>query len=118
LTECVSTTKEKTMSRRLFLIAGLALACWFSSTSGIHGQVERAGAYYNPYTGASAAAREGYNPYTGTRGREATGYNPYTGRDVTEKQAYNPVTGNAAEVRKTTNPYTGRSTYSYAYRRR
>ena len=106
------------MSRRLFLITGLALAFWFSATSGIHGQVEREGAYYNPYNGASAAAREGYNPYTGTRGREATGYNPYTGRDVTEKQVYNPYTGNAAEVRKSTNPYTGRTNYSYAYRRR
>jgi hypothetical protein len=106
------------MSRRLFLIAGLALAFWFSAASGIYGQVERAGSYYNPYTGASAAGREGYNPYTGNAGREASGYNPYTGRDVSEKQVTNPYTGSSAEVRKSTNPYTGRSTYSYAYRRR
>jgi hypothetical protein len=106
------------MSRRLLLFAGLALALGFAVPSGVPGQVAREGAYYNPYTGASAAGREGYNPYTGTAGREASGYNPLTGRDVTEKQAYNPYTGREAEVRTSTNPYTGRTAYSAAYRRR
>jgi hypothetical protein len=111
-------TKEKMMSRRRFLFAGLALAFWFTAPSAMHGQVERGGAYYNPYTGASAQARAGYNPYTATAGREASGYNPYTGRDVSEKQVYNPYTGRGAEVRTSTNPYTGRTAYSYRYGRR
>ena len=106
------------MSRRPCLFAGLVLALGFAARSGVHAQVERAGAYYNPYTGASAAGRAGYNPYTGTAGREASGYNPYTGRDVSEKQVYNPYTGRAAEVRTSTNPYTGRTAYSYRYGRR
>ena len=106
------------MRLRLFPFAGLALALWSAAPSGVPGQEVREGAYYNPYTGTSAAAREGYNPYTGTAGRSESGYNPYTGRDVSEKQVYNPYTGSSAEVRHTTNPYTGRSTYSYAYRRR
>ena len=106
------------MSRGLFLFAGLALAFWFAAPSATYAQVERAGAYYNPYTGASAAGRAGYNPYTGTAGREVSGYNPVTGRDVTQTQVYNPYTGRSADVRTVNNPYTGRSTYSYAYRRR
>jgi hypothetical protein len=109
--------KEKTMSRGLFLFAGLALAFWFAAPSATYAQVERAGAYYNPYTGASAAGRAGYNPYTGTAGREVSGYNPVTGRDVSEKQVYNPYTGRGAEVRTSTNPYTGRTAYGAAYRR-
>jgi hypothetical protein len=110
--------KEKTMSRRLLLFAALGLGFWFAASSVLHGQVTREGAYYNPYTGTSAAGRAGYNPYTGTAGREASEYNPYTGRDVSEKQVYNPYTGRSAEVRTSTNPYTGRTAYSYRYGRR
>jgi hypothetical protein len=109
-------TKEKTMRRGFCLFAGLALAFGVVTATWVQGQVAGQ-AYYNPYNGASAAAREGYNPYTGTAGREASGYNPYTGRDVTQKQVYNPYTGNSATVRASTNPYTGRTVYAGAYRR-
>jgi hypothetical protein len=112
MTSCI---KEKTMSPRFLVFAGLFLAGAFAARYDLHGQTA---AYYNPYNGASAAARTGYNPYTGTAGRSETSYNPYTGRDVTEKQVYNPYTGRSAEERTVTNPYTGRSTSSYAYRRR
>jgi hypothetical protein len=105
------------MSRRLFLFAGLALACWFAAPSGMHGQVAREGAYYNPYTGTSAAGREAYNPYTGTSAQSSSRSNPYTGRNVSETSVHNPYTGNTAEVRHVSNPYTGRSTYSAGYRR-
>jgi hypothetical protein len=106
------------MSRRLFLFAGLVLAFCFTDSRGVLGQVEREGAYYNPYTGASAAGREGYNPYTGRSAETATRTNPYTGRTVSETAAYNPYTGREAATRSVSNPYTGRSTSSYGYRRR
>jgi hypothetical protein len=105
------------MSRRLLLLAGLALAFWLVASAAAHAQVTTAGGYYNPYNGASEYGRAGYNPYTGTEGREATGYNPYTGRDVTQKQVYNPYTGSSATVRASTNPYTGRTAYAGGYRR-
>jgi len=106
------------MKGRFILLACLAGAFCFAVPSATQAQVERAGAYYNPYTGASATAKEGYNPYTGTAAKSASSYNPYTGRDSSTKEVTNPYTGSSAEVRQTTNAYTGRSTYSYAYRRR
>ena len=109
---------EKMMSAKLLSFAGLGLAFLFTAGAGLHGQVERGAAAYNPYTGASASAREGYNPYTGRSAESSTRTNPYTGRTVSEKAAYNPVTGREGMERSVTNPYTGRSTSSYAYRRR
>ncbi len=53
------------MSRRAFHFASLAAALWLAAAANVQGQVTGAGAYYNPYTGASAAARARYNPYTG-----------------------------------------------------
>ena len=106
------------MRRGLLLFAGLAVAFWFATAASVPGQEVRQGAYYNPYTGASAAGREGYNPYTGTAARSESGYNPYTGRDVSQKQVSNPYTGNSAEVRTSTNPYTGRTEYAASYRHR
>ena len=106
------------MSRRLFLFAGLVLAFCFADSRGVFGQIERGAAYYNPYNGAYAGAREGYNPYTGREGATENRYNPYTGRDVSKTEAYNPYTGRAGVERSVSNPYTGRSTSSYAYRRR
>src|SRR5260370_31837821 len=108
--------REKSMNRRILLLACLGIGCWLAAPARVPAQVVREGAYYNPYNGASAAAREGYNPYTGRSAQESTKYNPYTGRDVTEKTATNPYTGRTVEERSVGNPYTGRSTSSYAYR--
>ena len=110
--------KEKVMSPRFLLFAGLGLAFLLAVSASADGQIERGGAYYNPYTGGSAAAREGYNPYTGARGESSTRSNPYTGRTVSESAAYNPYTGREGATRSVSNSYTGRSTSSYAYRRR
>jgi hypothetical protein len=110
--------KEMTMSRTLWIFAGLSLAFVLVDSSGVPAQVEREGAYYNPYNGAYGAARAGYNPYTGREGATENRYNPYTGRDVSTKAAYNPYTGREGVERSVSNPYTGRSTQSYAYRRR
>jgi hypothetical protein len=106
------------MSPRFLIFAGLGLACSLAVSASVDGQIERGGAYYNPYTGGSAVAREGYNPYTGTSAESSTRTNPYTGRTVSESEAYNPYTGREAATRSVSNPYTGRSTSSYAYRRR
>jgi hypothetical protein len=110
--------KEITMNRTLGIFAGLSMAFLLADSSGVPAQVEREGAYYNPYNGASGAAREGYNPYTGREGATENRYNPYTGRDVSKTEVYNPYTGRSAVERSVSNPYTGRSTASYAYRRR
>jgi hypothetical protein len=106
------------MSPRFLILGGLGLAFLLAASASVDGQVERAGAYYNPYTGGSAVAREGYNPYTGREGESSTRTNPYTGRTVSESAAYNPYTGREGVERSVSNPYTGRSTSSYAYRRR
>jgi hypothetical protein len=104
------------MKQTILLSFGLAITCW-AATPSVRGQVVREGAYYNPYTGTSAAARKTYNPYNGRATEAAARDNAYTGRDVHTKEAYNPVTGNAYKAQSVTNPYTGRSTYHYAYRR-
>jgi hypothetical protein len=111
-------TMEISMKHKTFLLAGLALSCCLATSGEVCGQAYREGAYYNPYNGASAAARSGYNCYTGRDAQESTRYNPYTNRDVSEKTVTNPYTGRSYAERSVSNPYTGRSTESYAYRRR